>query len=412
MPRGHVTEDPFAFLSIIKLLESSVGHIAKYALLEPFPCVTIRDQSPAIIPIQNAGRIISRHAGLGELTFIISITAQNPSTAGHIELRYGDPNVFVEISQDICSYKDAVLATLCHEVSHKFLHINGIRHGRTQLEQEFLTDVTAVYLGMGKIMLNGCECQRSYTTRTNGRVVTNTQTLRTGYISRQCFAFVYRLVCAMRQIPSDQYLSGLSEPARRAIDVCEEQYGDWFASLYNLPNGVEILSRELRREIEVGQDALAGLDYLLRRLDEKVDRLSSCLRDSHKSMLEADRLVLCLHTSDHQSAHLKFLDCLLTREAASQLIASGVRQVHGLRQECNRIEGFVEGVRSEHEIIKCPIDETKLRVPAGRNRLLVTCSSCKYKFIVTTGNDEAPRARSKRKKKGFLRSLKFTLSRR
>ncbi len=111
--------------------------------------------------IQNAGKIIADHVGLTNLTFVIAVTLQDPSTAGHIELRYDSPDVYVEISHDICGYKDAVLATLCHEVCHKFLHTRGIRHGTVQVEQEFLTDVTAVYLGMGKIMLNGCECQSS-----------------------------------------------------------------------------------------------------------------------------------------------------------------------------------------------------------------------------------------------------------
>src|SRR5229473_3408433 len=134
-----MTEKPLAFLSLIKVLERAVGHKTKYAQLEPFACSTVSDGQPAIIPIQNAGKTIAQHAGLGDLTFIIAPVKTDPSTAGHIELRYGAPEVFVELSHDICEYKDAVLATLCHEIAHKFLHVNGIRHGTVQVEQEFLT---------------------------------------------------------------------------------------------------------------------------------------------------------------------------------------------------------------------------------------------------------------------------------
>lgn len=123
-----MTEKPLAFLSLIKTLESTVGHTTSYALLDPFPCITSEYGKPALIPIQHAGKTIARHVGLDNLTFIISLTTLDPSTAGHIELRYGDPAVFVEISTGICTFKDAVLATLCHEVSHKFLHVHGIRH--------------------------------------------------------------------------------------------------------------------------------------------------------------------------------------------------------------------------------------------------------------------------------------------
>jgi hypothetical protein len=58
--------------------------------------------------------------------------------------------VFLEVATDICGYKDPVLATLCHELCHKYLHVHWNRHGFDQIEQEYLTDVTAVYLGLGK----------------------------------------------------------------------------------------------------------------------------------------------------------------------------------------------------------------------------------------------------------------------
>ena len=38
----------------------------------------------------------------------------------------------------------------------------------------------------------------------------------------------------------------------------------------------------------------------------------------------------------------------------------------------------------ETEVVECPLDKTKLRVPGGRKGLLVTCASCNYKFVVTT----------------------------
>jgi hypothetical protein len=81
-----VTEKPLAFLSLVKLLEKSVGQKTSYSILDPFPCKTIEAGRPAIVTIQNAGRIISRHMGLADYTFVISITTQKEDTAGHIEL--------------------------------------------------------------------------------------------------------------------------------------------------------------------------------------------------------------------------------------------------------------------------------------------------------------------------------------
>ncbi len=98
---------PAALVSVIKHLENAVGQQVGYKLFEPFPCVTLDGSEPAIIKIQSAGKIIANHVRLGDLTFIIAVTPHPPSTTGHIELRYGEPGVFVEVSSDICSFQDA-----------------------------------------------------------------------------------------------------------------------------------------------------------------------------------------------------------------------------------------------------------------------------------------------------------------
>ncbi len=121
-------EKPLAFLSLVKVLETAVGNQTGYNLLDPFPCVTLEGGKPASLAIQRAAKIIAEHVGLNGLTFIVAVTTHQPDTGGHIELRYDSSEVFVEISHDICSFKDAVLATLCHEISHKFLHAHRIKH--------------------------------------------------------------------------------------------------------------------------------------------------------------------------------------------------------------------------------------------------------------------------------------------
>lgn len=401
-----MTEKPLAFLSLIQTLERTVGHKTSYALLDPFPCITSEYGKPALIPIQHAGKTIARHVGLDNLTFIISPTTLAPSTAGHIELRYGEPDVFVEISTSICAFKDAVLATLCHEVAHKFLHVNGIRHGNVQIEQEFLTDVTTVYLGMGKIMLNGCECQRSETRREGNKTITTTHTLRTGYISRECFAFVYRLVCAMRRIPATQFMSGLSEEAKTSITACEQEYGNWFKSEYHSHEEVERLCKSLQREVEECQTQSASYEYTLRRAGEAIHAMHSGIRESHKPLVEADQKIAQLQ-KPNINPHLGFLGYLETRESVAELTVKSKNQINAYREKWTPIETVAAySNTSDAEIIECPVDRTKLRVPSGKKRLRVTCSVCKYKFIVNTASAAAS------SKPGLLKALKAAFGRR
>ncbi|MGI8771345.1 MAG: hypothetical protein ACR2JE_07900 [Acidobacteriaceae bacterium] len=386
-----MTEKPLAFLVLLKLLETAVGHQAKHALLEPFPCLTIKDGQTGIPSIQNAGKIIAQHVGLGDLTFVIAVATQEPSTAGHIELRQGSREVFVELSPDICDSKDAVLATLSHEVSHKFLHTPGVRNGWTQLEQEFLTDVTAVYLGMGKIMLNGCECQSSEWSTQGGRTIKTTRVLKTGYISKECFAFVYRLICEMRQIPADQFLSGLSDSARHAVLKCEREYKDWFSSDYHDHARVGQLTDALQSAILECQERAAQRDRALRKAQQELLQLSSTLRDSHSPLLDAKLRVARL-LEPHPNPSLRYVNYLETREAVDELTSKSTEQIDDLRLGWKHIEAISAGARAQtqanpHEVVECPIDKAKLRVPTGKRRLLVTCSSCKYRFIVSTEDE-------------------------
>ncbi len=401
-------------MSLIEVLEKAVGRNTGYAILEPFPCTTADDGEPAVVSIQNAGKIIAEHTGLADLTFVIAVTSQGPSTSGHIELRYDSPDVFVEISQDICGYKDAVLATLCHEISHKFLHAHGIRHGTVQVEQEFLTDVAAVYLGMGKIMLNGCECQSVRTGTTGGKQTTTTHTLRVGYISRECFAFVYRLVCQMRQIPSEHFLAGLSPAALQAVALCEQAYGQWFTPEYHTPDGIAELVNTLRQQVVDTQACAATRGQTLRNALRKVEVLDSHVRDSHQLLFEAEAKITRL-LEPNDNPHLGYLNCIKTRESIPDLTSAAKRKIAEHQPDWDRLDAVARAVEEDEteapRIIECPLDKTKLRVPGGRKRLLVTCSSCKYKFIVNTANPARKTEEEKKSAHKFrlLTSLKGLL---
>jgi hypothetical protein len=384
-------EKPIAFASLVKLLEEAVGKETSYALLDPFPCETLKGRRPAVDAIQEAGKIIAQHLGLIEYAFVIAVTAQKPNTAGHIKLDRSGRNVFVELSPDLCECKDAVLATLCHELSHKFLHKHNVINGTIIIEQEFLTDVTAVYLGLGKIMLNGCQCQSSKEWTQDGQPFNATNTIKTGYISRDCVAFIYRLVCAMRGIPRDVFLRGLSTAAREAIQIAESNYADWFSPEFCRADGVAMLGDALTKTAEVCQDEAAACHRSLRRIEERLRAIKTSINESHRPLLETQRK-LTWFAEPEPNPHLRFLKCLQTRESIVETLNRRDLQIKDVLSEWRQVETLASWshhtVREDvTEIVECPLDGSKLRVPMGRKRLLVTCPSCKYKFLVNTGYD-------------------------
>jgi DNA-directed RNA polymerase subunit RPC12/RpoP len=46
----------------------------------------------------------------------------------------------------------------------------------------------------------------------------------------------------------------------------------------------------------------------------------------------------------------------------------------------------------QSEIVDCPIDGTKLRIPSGKARIKVLCPRCGYRFLVSTLNQDKRRS--------------------
>jgi hypothetical protein len=177
-----------------------LGAYINYQIMEPFSVC-----SSDILDIQRAAKQISEFVGLKGLTFIVITTQLRKGVGGNIELRTEDNAVFVELSTETLKFSDAVLATLAHEITHKYLHRKGINCGLGpvfEYENEILTDIAAIYIGLGKLYLNGCQCSNTTKVSNSNTTTTTTEKMRVGYLDQSQLAFVYRLVCAMRNLSS------------------------------------------------------------------------------------------------------------------------------------------------------------------------------------------------------------------
>ncbi|HAF21732.1 MAG TPA: hypothetical protein DCK93_02285 [Blastocatellia bacterium] len=273
------------YLSKLIGLEQSVGAHTAYEVLEPFYFRT-RDA----INIQKAAKKIAEFIGLNNFRFIVAVAKQKENVGGHIELQNDGTDVFIEISEQSLMFSQAVLATLAHELTHKYLHVHRISCGigkEYERENEVLTDISAVYLGLGKLMLNGCECQRESKERTSQGVQTNTQTLRSGYLTREQFAFVYRLVCGMRKIPASTYLGGLSLEARSALSQCASRYKNFFSTDFHNPDEILEIKHSLEDEIAPINRHLTNLEIQLLHVKKILEsHVDAFLKTSQKRLTE------------------------------------------------------------------------------------------------------------------------------
>jgi hypothetical protein len=107
-------------------------------------------------------------------------------------------------------------ATLAHELAHHFLEKRGVRLPN-ESENERLTDLATVYIGLGKLTLNGYEpiTRSQYRDR-------QLYTERVGYLSQSEIARIFMHVCRFRSIPVDAVSTNLSDTARHLLKEANE----------------------------------------------------------------------------------------------------------------------------------------------------------------------------------------------
>jgi transposase-like protein len=401
--------------SNILLLEKLI-HLGKrlertriYELLEPW-----KFDGYDTIEVQKAGKKISDFIGLPNLTFIINYTKQGKNTAGHIELNNNsDESVFIEIDEKFKPENEIILAILAHEICHKLVHINGLtQYG---YENEILTDAATVYTGLGKLSLNGCETKKVSTdTKWNGdeRTTTTTTTTQTvGYLKRDQFAFLYNVVCKMRNIPNEYATKGLNSQALNAIN----------GVIYN--HDEELFHNDFI--LQQANDILESFNHQYHLVSAKSIKLIKTLQANFESVIETDKSIhkkiktinekyLIKATEDLNPKRLNYIKNLILFNELNYLGPLYENELRELTFLNNSIGNLLNKLNGKFQInleirdslynIKCPVCENNMRL--RQNKLVkIKCTKCKYSFIVDNTKIESLND-SKRKKKSFIRKLK------
>lgn len=383
-----------AFVEKLLLLEQRVGANVQYRVMPPFTAPFV-DQ----ISIQQTVKDIAQFIGLTGFTFIVAVARQKEKVGGHIDLSASGPEVFIEIDSDMMKFPDAVAATLCHEVCHKWLQTNGIRLPITT-ENEILTDITTVFLGFGKIMLNGCNATHVRHESVPNGTRTITKTLKSGYLDRDQFAFVYRLVCSMRNVPESDSIQGLSSEAMQAVQSCNATLGHHYDARFH--------------RAETLQDSVAHLDSIITDHQRNLANLKKHTVYARQSFLETiDAFVVASHTN---LSSLRQKAAAMTQGGELDPVVRFLQSIQKQR-ELNRMaetlspmtdamHGFLKHTRSicryfyrhadrfpvptpeTFSIVTCPQDGTKLRLPENSGDLIATCPTCEYRFAYNTAVPE------------------------
>jgi len=322
---------------------------------------------------------------------------QAEKVAGNVELTLGQTDVFIEIAPDAAAFPASVLAILAHEITHKVLHRFGISsppgHSGEQAEEE-LTDIGTVFLGLGKLMLNGTDTRKVRFEESPLGRTRITQTYKCGYLGLTELAFVYRLVCAMRRIPSDRAERGLSGDALSEVRRCETSFPELFDTAHHETTARTQLADQIQAAVNEVQDVLSEVDrdllWMQRRCLGAADRWS---RSVHKSLARLQR------ETKQGEIHPEYDPCLNFLAAAELAGATvGLHQTHLQAKGCRDVLGVVtKRVDAAGEpfsepdspgmvAVICKNDGAEIIVPQGQTHVRITCPNpkCQYQFIANT----------------------------
>ena len=320
-----------------------------------------------ITAVQKAGARIARHLGMHDLTFLVLLRDQSANVAGRIHLDNSPDNVQVELSNDLLNFPAAILSTLCHEITHKYLYLRNLVLPDERANEE-LTDTACVYLGLGTFMMEGCFCETThYVPR--GRT---TRTLRTGYLSAEEFALTFALLEQIR--PQMSRLSAsLSDNAAARLDNARHMIRK------------RVLSVDARQDFHSA--VLPRIDAAIRKRQQRDTRMRRAL-DAQPSptFLKADRKAIHQRLRAYQSSQ-----ALLPSETRRSVVyLEACRILLGLDNLPSyskapfiwRLKSFYNRRISLGEL-GCPACEQRLRLGDECKASTIRCPRCKYQFLAS-----------------------------
>ena len=332
------------YIQKLMLLEKQVGAMVSDQLLDPH-----QFNMGDIIEIQTGAAIIADFVGLTGLTFVVAKAKQEKGVGGLIELTSHGDEVFIEISDRIEEFDAVILAALAHEITHKFLHINGISCGNLPIhkyENEVLTDIASVYLGLGKLMLNGCEYKIVRVEKIPEGVRRIAKTAEVGYLNRTQLSVVYLFCCTMRQIPVTEYSHGLTADALSVLRKCRRNYRIYFGEHFTKPISINETVDSLYSSIRDTQSYLSSIDRRLLYLQQAfLNVLENFLNSEHKKLSKLFKEAEKIACKNSNSKCLKYLNSIYLYQATERLESRISNWLSELNQYLNMIGKIAKMVK-------------------------------------------------------------------
>ena len=241
-----------------------------------------------LISIQKEASRMMRFVGLVGYTPVITFTNTEEFEAGNIKLD-DSKDVFIEISNKYRYRAEQVLAIMAHEICHKVLYINNLYYPNIRIKNEVLTDLATIYVGFGKLTLNGhylyfktTEKKRDY--EGEKEIITHHKDL-IGYLTSPTYASAYSLVCSRFNISEKDKYYGLSGNAQGYLNAV--------VPVFEIP----ITTKDIKETLKESQSIEAATTNSIVVLEEYIKYLRKRLKERHDT-LYSDFNSQCTYTDE------------------------------------------------------------------------------------------------------------------
>lgn len=271
-----MTEQEYKQISLTKeMILSELALIEKHLKFKSMQFYKPHSLSGDIVYLQKTASNMMKFVGLNDYIPLITFVTTEESEGGNIELDYSK-NVYIQISNKYRNSSDQILAIMAHEICHKVLFLSGLYYPTIKLKNEILTDLATMYVGFGKLSLNGCYHSSVSTkiVQENGekKQITTTYHNNIGYITPDTFAIAYNLVCSRFNISSDEKYSDLNSYANGFL----RGIGNINGSIVSFKDIKEELKRFQSSESETLNNIIV-IEQIIKQLRQKLNLRHSVL---------------------------------------------------------------------------------------------------------------------------------------
>lgn len=385
---SRLAADPVArhILDLLTTLEKAAGVRAHYRILDSPPLATVDASS-----INTVARVLSDWIGLRNAMFLITIV--DPAQPANLVRTDPDHEEFtLELPSSALSSPETALSAIGRQVARAYLLTSNIAGSSVDPNRTegSMADVTAIFLGMGKMLLNAPAAGNAPDPQLNA------PSPEAASLSPEYLAFTHRLVCAMRGLDWNQHITGLNQTGIKLLRQWDSYRDTVFSQTLRNVLTAAASHRPLMDAIEDNHLALARYDQLKRTLVSSVIKpLDVQIEQYHKTCREGmerlgtreqetyDPCLLYLNQLRRRMDLQRYADALLLQQEEIlknlRVLTSGISDLNA--RQLVHINAESDLMRITH----CPFDGSPISIHETNQDARVRCANCGYTFLATSG---------------------------